>query len=247
MNNSFFQLVKEIMNEVETQEANHIMHASEVISNAILDKHSVFIFGASHAGILTQEMFYRAGGLALFNPIFSEETMLNVEPITHTSKMEQLPGYGNLIAQRVPIQPNDVLIVHSVSGRNPVALDLVFSMKQLPVTVISITNLTYSKSAPSRHESGKRLFELSDIVIDNHGPIGDAVCKLEGLEQKVGATSTIIGSLILHQIEINVVASLISKGVKDPPVYFSANIDGGYEKNRKLITGFADQIHYRYE
>ena len=243
----FFKKIEVLIDVVEAAEEENIRQAVELISQTIQEKRSVFIFGASHAGILAQEMYYRAGGLALFNPIFAEELMLNVEPILHTSRMEQFPGYGTILAKRVPAKPGDVVIVHSVSGRNPVALDLVMELQKLPVKVIAITNVAYSSATSSRHPSGKRLFELSDIVIDNHGPVGDAACTLEGLEQKVGATSTIIGSILLHQIEVDVVAKLVEAGISNVPVFYSANLDGGFEKNQNVIAGYAEQIHYRYQ
>ena len=57
---------------------------------AIRDKRALYIFGASHAGILAEELYYRAGGLMLINPIFGSEMMLNRAPVTVTSRMEQL-------------------------------------------------------------------------------------------------------------------------------------------------------------
>ncbi|GAK13213.1 hypothetical protein JCM19039_3042 [Geomicrobium sp. JCM 19039] len=79
---------------------------------------SLFLFGASHAGIVTEDAFYRAGGLALFNPLFSPALMLNVEPITLTSKLERLEGYGQIILESKPVKAGDVVFIHSVSGRN---------------------------------------------------------------------------------------------------------------------------------
>jgi len=65
---------------------------------AICDKRALYIFGASHAGILAEELYYRAGGLMLINPIFGSEIMLNRAPVTTTSRMEQLEGYGTVLS-----------------------------------------------------------------------------------------------------------------------------------------------------
>jgi len=40
--------------------------------------------------------------------------------------------------------------------------------------VIALTSLQHSQSQSSRHPSGKRLFEIADIVLDNCGVVGDA-------------------------------------------------------------------------
>ena len=193
---------------------------------AICDKRALYIFGASHAGILAEELYYRAGGLMLINPIFGSEIMLNRAPVTTTSRMEQL-------------------IVHSVSGRNAVAIDLVLAARAKGVQIIALTNLRYSQSVSSRHSSGKRLFELADIVLDNHGIIGDAVCELPGVAQKVGPTSTVVGAALLNTIVVEVCRRLVEGGMQHPPVFYSANLDGGAARNQALAEAYREAIRYR--
>lgn len=121
----------------------------------------------------------------LINPIFARELMLDTKPVTHTSSMERLTGYGSAVARdQVGFKEGDVLIVHSVSGRNPVGIEMAMAAKEAGGTVIAITNLSYSKSVESRHPSGKRLFEIADIVLDNHGDVGDAAVSIDGLKQR---------------------------------------------------------------
>lgn len=114
---------------------------------AICDKRALYIFGASHAGILAEELYYRAGGLMLINPIFGSEIMLNRAPVTTTSRMEQLEGYGTVLADSVDFRAGDVLIVHSVSGRNAVAIDLVLAARAKGVQIIALTNLRTRKAS----------------------------------------------------------------------------------------------------
>lgn len=172
--------------------------------------------------------------------------MLNRAPISTTSRMEQLEGYGTVLAQGVDFQAGDVLLVHSVSGRNAVAIDLVFAAKAKGVHVIALTNLAYSQSVTSRHSSGKRLFELADIVLDNHGAIGDAACELPGLAQKAGPTSTVVGAALVNTIVVEVCKALIARGMPHPPIFYSANLDGGQARNAELIAQFQESIHYRF-
>jgi len=238
--------IQELLNEVFTTESAQIEAAIELLTTATLAKHSIFIFGASHAGILTEEMFYRAGGLMNINPIFARELMLDRSPVTFTSQMERLEGYGTEIAKRVPFRAGDVLILHSVSGRNSVTIDIAIAAKAKGVKIIALTNVKYSAATTSRHSSGSRLFELADIVIDNHGDIGDAAIKIDGVSQAVGATSTVIGATILNTIVVEVVQRLVELGVDKPPIFYSANLDGGDELNQQLIADYADTIHYQF-
>lgn len=242
----YFDGIKKLIDKVEVQEKEAIGKAVDCLVEAVGNKQSVFAFGASHAGILTQELFYRAGGLMTVNPIFGESVLLDVEPVTHTSKMERLEGYGTLLYQKTPFKKGDVLIVHSVSGRNPVTIELALEAQKLGVTTIGITNLNYSKTVESRHSSGKNLYEYSDIIIDNHGHVGDGMCEIEGLNMRVGPSSTVIGATIVNTLVVETVKQLKANGLEKPPIFYSANLDGGDELNQKLIEEYKESIHYKF-
>ena len=209
----YMDKIKQLLDLVEKEEKKSIKEAIDVLTQANLQKRSVYIFGASHAGILAEEMYYRAGGMMTINAIFGREVMLDRSPITFTSQMERLEGYGTNLAKTVSFKDQDILILHSVSGRNPIIIDLALAAKAKGVKIISLTNVQYSRSVTSRHSSGKRLFEVSDIVIDNHGDIGDACCELKGIVQKAGPSSTVIGAAILNTIIVEVCEQLIANGI----------------------------------
>lgn len=238
--------IKHLIEMIEEKDNESIEQAIELLTDTIANKRSIYIFGASHAGILSQESFYRAGGLMPITPIFAKETMVDREPITFTSKMERCLGYGTLVASTYPFKENDVLIVNSVSGRNPVTIEIAISAKKAGMKVIGITNLTYSKSVTSRHPDGKNLFEYCDIVLDNHGEIGDACVPIKNTSQKCAPTSTVVGSILLNTIYSETVNRLVDIGISTPPVFYSANVDGGDEKNKQLFEQYKDVIHYKF-
>lgn len=241
----YIDKIRDILDEVEKNEEKNILETVDYIVQATLNKKNIYIFGASHAGILAQEMYYRAGGLITINPIFGREISLDNEPITLTSKMERLQGYGAALSSKMDFEKDDVLILHSVSGRNPVTVELGLKAKEKGVKILVLTNLTYSKTVESRDASGKLLYEIADVVIDNHGDIGDASIKIEdGLN--VAPTSTVIGASILNTI-VSLTAKRLKEEKVDPlPFFYSANLDGGDEKNREVIKQYRDNIHYRF-
>jgi uncharacterized phosphosugar-binding protein len=247
MNFEYIDRILEIIKIVQIEEKDNMEKCVELLTKTILDKKSIYVFGASHAGILSEELYYRAGGLMVINPIFGRELMLDTSPITLTTKMERCVGYGTILASKVDFQPEDVLIIHSVSGRNPASIEVAITAKDKGVKIIGLTNLKYSKSVSSRHTSGKNLYEFCDIVLDNHGDIGDACVQLKGLNQKVSATSSVIGATILNSIVAAIAQNLITKGIKTPPIFYSANMDGGDELNGKLYEEYKDSIHYSYK
>ena len=242
----YMDRVESILNVVKKEEAESMNQVIELLTTANLEKQSIFIFGASHAGILMEEMYYRAGGMMTINPIFGKELMLDRSPITFTSQMERLEGYGVALAKTVDFKENDVLILHSVSGRNPIIIDMALEARKKGVKIVALTNVTYSKSVTSRHSSGKCLYEVADIVIDNHGDIGDATCDIQGIEQKVGPTSTVIGSMILNSIMVETCQKLVESGMAYPPIFYSANLDGGDKLNQELYEQYKDSIHYQF-
>ncbi|MEF9962622.1 MAG: SIS domain-containing protein [Erysipelotrichaceae bacterium] len=243
---AYIDEIRKLLDTIEREENETMEKAVSCITNAILNKHAIFTFGASHAGILSEEMYYRAGGLVVMNPIFGRELMLDTTPITQTSRMERVVGYGTALFQKTPIKKDDVLIIHSVSGRNPVSIEMALEATKLGARVICITNLTYSKTVSSRHPSGKNLYEYSDIILDNHGALGDACVSIEGMKQKVSPTSTVVGATILNSIVASVTEHLIQQGLKVPPIFYSANIDGGNELNQKIFDEYKDVIHYQF-
>lgn len=226
----------------ETQQ-KQLTEAKTLIAEAIEAKKNVFVFGCSHAGILAEEVFYRTGGLAVVNPIFFPGFMLNTRPITMTSSLERVEGLGKIILKQNHVGEGDVLLLHSVSGRNTVPVEMAIEARAMGVHTVCITNLEYSNAVTSRHPSGKRLFEVCDIVIDNCGVTGDAAVKLDGLPEKIGPTSTTVGTAILNAIVIEAVEQIIADGIV-PPVFMSANIDGGDAHNARIFEEYKDNIFY---
>lgn len=122
-------------------------------------------------------------------------------------------------------------------------IDIALAAKEQGAYVIALTNLDYSSKVTSRHSNKKRLFEIADLVIDNCGDFEDVAIKIEGFDQKIGATSTIAGATIVNSIVVQASYILLSEGIS-PPIFHSANVDGGDEFNRNLMKENKDRIHY---
>ena len=239
----YIQIVQETIRRAWEGQKAPFESAAHRIRTALEEKHSVYIFGCSHAGILAEEVFYRTGGLAVINPIFFPGFMLNTRPITMTSQLERVDGLGKILLKENRVKQGDVLILHSVSGRNNVPVEMALEARAMGVTTVCITNLEYSRSVTSRHPSGKRLFEACDIVIDNCGCTGDAAVTLEGLPERIGPTSTAVGAALVNALVIETVGGLLADGVT-PPVFMSANLDGGDAHNKKIFEEYRDNIFY---
>lgn len=243
MKSQYFDEIHRILRQVETTQSGPMDILAGKMAEAIRAKKNIYAFGCSHAGILTEELFYRTGGLAVINPILPPGLTLTVRPVTMTSQIERLEGYGDTIVRESGIEAGDVLIVHSVSGRNPVPVEVALAAKAKGAFVAALTNLAYSKSVTSRAKNGKRLFEVCDIVIDNCGDVGDAVCTVEGMPEKVAPSSTVVGAAILNAVVADTVERLVKSGTV-PPVFMSANVEGGDAHNAAMLQEYKDNIKY---
>jgi len=239
----YIQKVTEYIERAWQTQENKIREIAELLADTIEKKNNVFVFGCSHAGIIAEEVFYRTGGLAVINPIFFPGFMLNTRPITMTSQLERLPGLGKIILEQNHVKNGDLLILHSVSGRNTVPVDMALEAAKSGIKTVCLTNINYSNAVSSRHPSGKRLFEVCDYVIDNCGDTGDAAITLDGLEEKIGPTSTAVGTALINALVIESVEKMIADGIV-PPVFMSANLNGGDEHNAKIFAEYKDNIFY---
>lgn len=239
----YLKEVINIINKVIETQLDKIKTAAEMIVNASINKHNIYIFGCNHAGILAEELFYRTGGLAIINPIRAPGLMLDTKPITLTTEIERLSQYGRIIVDSLNIGKGDILIIHSVSGRNNVPIDMALRARELGSKVIAVTNVNYSSKVNSRHDSGKRLFEVADVILDNCGVYGDAILEVEGLQCKIGPTSTVVGAALLNAVVVECVEIFLQKGVK-PPIFMSSNVEGGDQYNALVLEEYKDNIHY---
>lgn len=141
----YLDAIINLLIEVRETQSEAIEQAAQAVANAIQADNLVYVFGAGHAGILAQELFYRAGGLVPISPILPPGLTTDVQPITLTSRLERLPNFGTQIIAEIPIEVGDVLIVHSVSGRNAAAVEVALGGKDRGAYVIAVTSLEYSR------------------------------------------------------------------------------------------------------
>jgi len=131
----------------------------------------------------------------------------------------------------------------STSGRNTMIQDMAIAARERGDRLIGLTSLAYTRSVSSRHASGKKLADLCDIVLDNGAPAGDACVAIEGVDQKTGPLSSVTGCALVNALVAEVIAGLASRGMS-PPVFRSANLEGGDEHNASLLEKHRNRIHY---
>jgi len=134
----------------------------------------------------------------------------------------------SLALKRGNTRAGDVLFVGSVSGKSEQVVELAIQAGAMGVTTVAITAIAYSSKLESQHPSGKRLYEVCELVLDNHAPYGDAMISAEGLDVGICPASGIAAACIMWAISAGVVEHLLAAGIT-PTVYKSVNAPGGPE------------------
>ena len=240
MNTQYISNLKALLDRLNDTQNAKIDEVSELCAIKVAEGGLMYFFGTGHSHMISEEPFYRAGGLACVYPIFETDLMLH-EGAAKSSIYERMPGLGGAIIDSRPICEKDVLFLISNSGRNAVIIDAAMRAKEKGVITVAITSINHSSAVTSRHPSGKRLFEVCDYVLDNGGCVGDACINIDGLDETIAPTSTVVDATIVNLISIGTAQRLVQMGVT-PPVFASANTDRGDAANKTVIEEYRRRI-----
>jgi uncharacterized phosphosugar-binding protein len=240
---AYSQSLLSVLNRAFETQAGALRRCAEKLAEVIQAGGLVYVFGAGHAGIIAEEMCYRAGGLVPAVPIFAPGLTVNTRPLTLETDLERLSGYAALLLRASQIAAEDCLIVHSNSGRNTVAIEMAEEARKMGVFVIALTSVAHSSSVTSRHPQGYKLMDLADLVIDNCGAPGDAICDIPGVEARVGATSTVVGAALMNAV-VAETAQILAEHGGQPPIFRSANIDHSEASNQYWMDHYRSRLLY---
>jgi uncharacterized phosphosugar-binding protein len=234
-----------LLKQIADEEVEALQAGAHMLADAIAEGRRIFAFGCTHSSLPVQDLVYRAGGLMLVNPVFGPGiASLDVHPPHLSSAIERLEGYARALLDTGPIRPGDVLIVVSVSGRNAVPVEMAQEARRRGIKVIGLTSRRYTEAFPSRHSSGRRMYEFADVVLDNKVEPGDAILEAEGAPQKFCPVSGVTSIAVLHALVAATIEELLARGIT-PPIYLAANVDGSEEYNARMIEKYKNQILFR--
>ncbi len=239
----YYEQVLSHIKELQETQGDALKDAAKLIGQAFIDRKRTFAFGSGHASLPVQEIFCRAGGLCLYNPIFIPDLHPCQYPYTRAFHMERVSGVAEAAIEAAPVSEGDVIIVVSTAGRNHAPIEMAMEAKKRGMQVIALTSVAFSKGVPSRHPSGKRLFDIADVVLDNLAPLGDACVEVPGIPAKAAPLSGILCNVVLHSLECAICDYLVDAGVK-PPVFMSGNRDDTDEYNYGVVGENEDVITF---
>ena len=208
----YHKAVEDLLKTVRETQREAIIKAGEMVADAVENGHKIYLGHIVHG--IEMDLIYRGGG-----PIFYKEFK---------------PGETEL-------KEGDVLFVSSVSGRTKTVVDLAWDCVQKGIKVIALTSMTYATQVDPVHESGKKLYEFVDLVLDNCAPVAEAMLEVEGIEAHYAAASGIASDYIMWSLTSVCVEKMLSDGFT-PGILKSANFPGGNDYNKQIIEPHYDEF-----
>ncbi len=199
--------VDELLEKVRATQTENIIKAGEMIADSVANGGKILLSDICHS--IENDLIYRGGG-----PIFYK----------HYKEEEH----------RDTLKAGDVLVVSSVSGRTLKVVNLAYDMVQRGVKVIAFTSMEYAVQVEPVHESGKKLYEIATLTMDNCAPAAEAMLEVDGIEAHFAAASGIASDYIMWNITSVAVEKLLERGIT-PGILKSANFPGGNDYNKTII------------
>ena len=238
MIDTLFENFISVLEKVKETQKDKISRAAELVSNVIRNDGIIYIFGCGHSHLVALDSFYRAGGLANVSAILDTDLMLH-NGAAKSSKMEKMSGIAESIFERYCITEKDVLFVISTSGKNAVPVEMAKTARTYGVRTISVVSSSYFAD-DSEYE---KLYECSDIYIDNCVCHGDAMVSVPDCAVKMGSVSTCASTFVMQSVLIEG-AKIAKESGAEIPIYMSGNVENGAEYNSRLIKKYLPRIKH---
>lgn len=244
----YFRAARAALDAIEVNELDKIRMASSRFADSILAGRLVHVFGTGHSRMAVEEMFPRYGSFPGFHPIV-ELSMTFHNPVVGANGqrqamfLENVQGFGPVLWRNFATSPADCLLAISTSGCNAVTVDVAIEAKRLGMFVVALTAMPHSRISTSKHESGKKLYEVADLVLDQHAPAGDSAVWIEGLPSPVSPISSISGCTVINLVKAEVARLLTLAGA--PPTVLTAACHVGTDRAKELFEEAYDDFRRR--
>jgi uncharacterized phosphosugar-binding protein len=243
----YYEKISSLLQTIAENEQESLDRGAAILAKCVMDDRLINVIGpGGHSNLAAEEVLWRAGGLVPVNPILDPGTSLFFGA-KRSNYIERTPGYAKAVLDSYLVGKNDVLIIVNAYGINAMSIDCALECQKRGATSIGITSTVFANSVPqgavSRHPNGQNLYQIVDLFIDTHLPLGDAVVEIEGLRQKMGATSTYVNAFTINLLMMRTVEKLLEQGVT-PPVWTSANLPDGDKLNKEYEQKYLSRIKH---
>jgi uncharacterized phosphosugar-binding protein len=134
---------------------------------------------------------------------------------------------------------NDLLWIFSHTGINAVNIEVALEAQKRGMKVIAYGSAGDTGNKPSRHSSGKNLFQVADYVVDSCCPLQDASVDLKNHQDKIGPLSTMAFVTTVWMTMCTVAEILADRGVH-LYIHPSHNVPGDTTAHERLDACLAE-------
>jgi uncharacterized phosphosugar-binding protein len=234
------ETIRSIMLRVLDDQSQQVGIASGLVGNSVLNGGIVHVFGAGHSQFVAGDSTFRAGGPAWANGILDPALSIFRGGIAAT-KSEQIRELADAIFAQEEPNPHDATIVVCNSGITPVSVRWAQLCRGLGLKVISIVSKpSLDFFSPSADHTIAR---YSDVIINNHCPVGDAGVKrtVNGQQISVGSTSSIMNILLIHWVFAGA-QDVLSCAGKEVEAFRSGHMPDSQQFNSRLVQKYRGRI-----
>ncbi len=233
-----------VLDAIETTQSEAVEEASQIVAQTIGAGGVVHTFGTGHSRIPVEELFPRYGSYPGFHPLVELSMTFHTQVVGSNGQrqamfIERTPGLADVILGNFELRSSDALMIFSASGRNAVPVELAMGCRRAGMPVIAVVSRLESEAAPPSHPSGTRLADHADVVIDLCTPVGDAICRVEGLAEPVGPASSLANVAVVNSIKVRA-AELLVQGGHTPPVITSAQLVGAQRSHELFEAAYLE-------
>jgi uncharacterized phosphosugar-binding protein len=247
---SAVQFIKElnrIITKFEGTQLDAVEEAAVWVADAVQAERFGVLFGTGHSYMAASDTFPRIGSIPAWLPIHELSTsyigtVSGNLGIRQAIFLEKVDGFGDVVMENYRLDPKDVMIVISNSGVNTMGVEVALNAKGQGMKTVAVTSVEHSQGSDSRHKSGKRLFEVCDLVIDTCVPEGDALVEIDGFSHKVSSASSIMALIVMQTLAAQVVKELSERGIT-LPVFPSHNASLSPEEHERIEKMAEDTIN----
>ena len=244
----YLRAARAALDAIEATQLAAVREAADRFAATILAGRLVHVFGTGHSRMAVEEMFPRYGSFPGFHPIV-ELSMSFHNPVVGANGqrqamfLENVQGFGPVLWRNFATSPDDCLLAISSSGCNAVTIDVAVEAKRLGMSVVALTSKANANVSTSKHDSGVKLHELADLVIDQQAPPGDSVVWIEGLKTPVAPLSSVTGCTLINLMKAETARLLTEAG--HPPKVLTSACHLGSEPARRLFEETYDDYRRR--
>lgn len=229
--NEYKHNIYSVLEKIENTQQQAISDAATIIADTVENDGIIQAFGSGHSFAGAIEIAGRAGGY------IPSKAINNFYGIN--GWLETVPGVGTAFIKQVDIDAKDCFVIISNSGRNPLHVEFAKYVTEYGCKLIVMTNYADAKK---NAEKGDSVLNYADVIIDNCGFSGDCSIAIEDLGVSVAPTSSIAVAHIASMMTLQSIEILREREV-NPPIYKSANIDGGREYNQTLRQKYKHRLN----